>query len=130
MPASEYRKRANVREAPILHAVLDYLAVCPDVALAWRQNQGGMEIEDRYVRFAHVDGISDVIGFLRDGRFLAIECKRAKGGVVSSEQRSFLAAVHDANAVAIVARSVDDVMRGISEAMRPSGKQLAMNHLG
>jgi hypothetical protein len=130
--AAEYvgrgrKAKRRATEAQILKAVLSCLSVCPHVARAWRQNQGGMKgtytrksdgvTKSRFVRFAGVDGISDVIGYMRDGRFLAVECKR-EGEHPTETQRQFLDGVIAAGGVAIVARSADDVMRGIAAVIR------------
>lgn len=53
-------------------------------------------------------GSSDLIGWTRDGRFLAIEVKTPTGRV-RPEQTTFLAAVVAAGGVGFVARGVIDV---------------------
>jgi len=56
-------------------------------------------------------GISDIIGCYK-GRYFAIEVKRP-GGKPTSFQEKFLENVKRAGGIAIVARSVDDVIRGL-----------------
>ena len=56
-------------------------------------------------------GISDILG-IYEGRFLAIEVKRP-GGRLSQYQKEFLKRVRDEGGIAIVARSVDDVIDGL-----------------
>ena len=58
---------------------------------------------------AHIKGVSDILGVV-EGRFLAIEVKSAKG-VVSPEQRVFLARINQEGGIAFVARNVDQVAR-------------------
>jgi len=105
------------REAETVKAVLQLLTAHPKVALAWRQNSGAVQSSytrkdgssrSRFVRFNACDGISDICGFLTDGRFLAIECKRI-GGKATEAQLSFLAAVRHAGGIAVLAFDVSDV---------------------
>lgn len=103
-------------ERDVLSAVLDYLALCPRVAWFHRMNTGGVEREyngkKRFIAFAF-PGCSDIIGQLKDGRFLAIECKRP-GKVATSDQWQFLCNVNRANGVAFVACGVEDVRRALA----------------
>ena len=94
------------RESDVLKAVLRFCHIHPAVAWCERMNVGAQEIEGRWVKFGF-PGCSDIIGQLKDGRFLAIECKSATGRL-KPEQRAFLAKVGGAG-VAIVARDVRDV---------------------
>jgi len=66
------------------------------------------------VRFGR-RGQADILGFMPDGRFLAVECK-ASDGKLRPEQELFLGRVRRAGGVAIVARSVDDLIAGLKEA--------------
>lgn len=45
-----------------------------------------------------------------DREFIAIECKRAGGGMLSNEQAQMLNRLHQHGALVVVARSVDDVI--------------------
>jgi hypothetical protein len=56
-------------------------------------------------------GIADIIGIYR-GKFLAIELKAPKG-VLSDNQKVFLKRVLDEGGIAIVAKSLDDVIDGL-----------------
>ena len=58
-------------------------------------------------------GVSDLLGIFH-GRPLAIEVKSAKGRL-SPHQKEFLAAWESAGGIAIVARSVEDVMVKLKE---------------
>lgn len=57
----------------------------------------------------HKKGVSDILGLLPGGRFLAIEVK-ARYGKVSPEQEQFINDVNKSGGLAFVARSVQDVI--------------------
>jgi len=59
-------------------------------------------------------GVSDIIGIFR-GRPLAIEVKTKKGRV-SEHQENFLNNFRENGGIAIIARSVDDVIQKLQEA--------------
>jgi hypothetical protein len=63
----------------------------------------------RFVRFGFV-GCSDLIGQLRDGRFLAIECKNEEG-TLTEEQTAFLERVNRHGGVAGMVRSIDGAQK-------------------
>lgn len=95
-------------ERDVLSAILGYMPLCKRVAWAARMNTGGMQnAAGQYVAFGF-PGLSDIIGQLTDGRFLAIECKRP-GKTATAEQWQFLCNVNRNNGVGFVAVSVDDV---------------------
>lgn len=96
-------------ERDVLGAVLEYVVRHPLVAWARRMNTGAVKIDQRFMRFGFV-GCSDIIGQLKDGRFLAIECKSSNGSLTEA-QREFLNGVTKANGIAGVARSIDDAQR-------------------
>jgi hypothetical protein len=77
------------------------------VAWAKRMNTGAAKLKGFFVRFGFV-GCSDILGQLKDGRLLAIECKAADGKL-SPEQRDFLDQVRRNRGVAGTARSIQDV---------------------
>lgn len=64
-------------------------------------------------------GVSDCLGLLPDGRFLAIEIK-ARYGKVSPEQQRFIDDVNNSGGVAFVARSVQDVVDKLSSIIGSS----------
>jgi len=105
----------RVYERDVLKGVLQALELHPKVAWAARMNVGGMQdSHGNHVRFGF-RGLSDVVGMLRDGRFLAVEVKRP-GGQPTTAQVEFLGLVSRSGGVAFVARSVEDVMRGLADA--------------
>lgn len=82
------KRRSRIYESDIQRACLELLARHPKVAWAVRMNSGAFKVEDRFVRAAF-KGCSDIIGQLKDGRVMAVECKRP-GKVPTAEQASFL----------------------------------------
>jgi hypothetical protein len=91
-------------EAEVLRESLDLLRAHPHVAWAQRLNTGAGKLQypngdaSRFIRFGF-PGLSDIIGMLRDGRFLAVECK-LRPKKPSDDQRAFLDAVTGANGMA------------------------------
>ena len=92
-----------MRETFLEAAILDYLTLrrIP----AWRTHSA---------RFPPVTpGVSDIIGILPGGRFLAVECK-APGGSCSSAQSAFIGTVRNAGGVAVLAYDLVDVVKLLS----------------
>ena len=76
----------------------------------WRQNTVGVYDQRRGVFRKNANtkkGVSDIIGFDPNGRFVAIEIKIGKDKL-SEEQTQFLAEVQAAGGLAIVAHSLED----------------------
>jgi len=108
-------KRTNDRpEAGALHEVLLALRNHPAVAWVERQNSGAAKVGNRFIRFGW-PGCSDVIGQLRDGRFLACEVKAAKGRV-SAEQSVMLERINGHGGIGFVARDCRDVFQALTAA--------------
>lgn len=57
-------------------------------------------------------GVSDILGILDNGQFLAIEVKK-KGGKVSLFQTEFITSINEHGGKAFVAYSIDDVMNNL-----------------
>jgi hypothetical protein len=107
------RCRNDRPEAAALIEVIRTLRGHPAIAWIERQNSGAFtDSRGQFVRFGW-PGCSDVIGQLRDGRFLAVEVK-AERGRLSEAQRIFLDRVAAAGGVAFVARNAVDVFAGLS----------------
>lgn len=103
-----------MKESETQKAILDYLAL--KKIFAWRNNTGAQIIRNadgstRFLRFGK-KGSADILGIMPDGKFLAIEVK-GKKGVVSLDQTNFLVEIKRNNGVAMVAYSLDDVMKVI-----------------
>ena len=64
-------------ERDVLRAGLQLLRVHPLVAWASRINSGAVEnASGQFVRFNQIAGCSDIVGQMKTGQFLALECKR------------------------------------------------------
>lgn len=96
------------RETDLVGASLAYLGLAR--VFAWRCNGGAVKIGKRFIRFASINGIADILGVLPDGRFLAVECKRP-GGRVRPDQRAFLDSVTASGGLALVVRDVLELQR-------------------
>jgi len=102
-------KRTNDRpEAAALVEILKALKAHPAVAWAERQNSGAAKVGGRFIRFGW-PGCPDVIGQLRDGRFLGCEVKGPTGRL-RPEQTLFLERINGAGGVAFMARDCRDVL--------------------
>ncbi len=119
MPKPFRLKSVKATEAQIQDAILRYLAVERRVLWAARMNSGKGKLlrpdgTQTWISFGFT-GCPDIMGQLRDGRYLAIECKRA-GGRVRPEQRAHITQAADHGAVAIIARSLEDVQKAMDAA--------------
>lgn len=101
---------AKMTETQLVKFCLDYLAA--KKIFAWRANSGAVVAEykgkKRFVRFASVKGLADIIGVTRDGRFLAIEAKVGKN-TTTPDQQAFLERVGASGGVAAVVRSPEEM---------------------
>lgn len=84
----------------------------------WDAKRGAYRANRKRLR-----GVSDILGVLRDGRFLAIEVKVGRDKC-SEAQEHFIATITARNGVAFVARSVDDVLShfGMEDQVRDGHK--------
>lgn len=101
-------------EKEIENAILDYLAFLP--GCYWKNNTVGVYDPIKKVHRKpgkhHRNGVSDILGVDGSGRFIAIEVKTVKGRV-SENQKLFLEDINKHGGLGFVARSVDDVRRGL-----------------
>lgn len=102
-------KRTNDR--PEAAALCEVLKAHPAVAWCERQNSGAANVGGRFIRFGW-PGCSDVLGQLRDGRFLAVECK-SPTGKLRPEQSLFLERINGAGGVGFMARDLRDVFAAL-----------------
>lgn len=112
----------KTREQDLVNLCLQWLRL--HRCMVWRQNQGGMTIsgpgKSRFMRFCHQDGISDIIGLLPTGRFLAVECKQP-GKKPTDNQDEFLREVVATRGVAICVTSLQDLQTKLeAELSKPS----------
>ncbi|MDO9011201.1 MAG: VRR-NUC domain-containing protein [Gallionella sp.] len=108
-------ERKNAKpEAGALREVLKALSAHPAIAWCERMNSGAAKIGNRFVRFGWT-GCPDVIGQLRDGRFIGVEVKSSTGKL-RPEQVIFLERIRCAGGVAFMARDCLDVMQELDKA--------------
>jgi hypothetical protein len=94
-------------ESVILRSCLDLLRLRG--IFCWRQNSAGLYTQDRrLIRTADLNGISDIVGLTPSGRFLAVECKSARGRQTES-QKQFQAAIERNHGLYIIARDIEDL---------------------
>lgn len=97
-------------EKQIQNSILEFLLY--KKIFCWRNNSVGLfdPTTGGYRKPGHytILGVSDILGILDDGRFLAIEVK-AKAGVVSENQKVFMKNILDKGGIAFVARSLENV---------------------
>lgn len=85
------------------------LPLCRLIAKVWRQNNGrALMPSGKWVTFG-VAGVPDYIGFMKDGRFLAIEAKRLDEQL-TTEQRQFLDLLNASGGLGFVAFCAEDVL--------------------
>lgn len=78
------------------------------------------KVSGRWVDAGLEDGSSDLVAIVAPlGRWLCLEVKRAKGGVVDPGQEKWLAKMRAHGAVAGVVRSVEEALALVQEARRP-----------
>ena len=102
----------GAKENSVLSSCLEYLQL--KQIFCWRNNTGAVKIGRSFIRYGFV-GSSDIIGILPDGRFLAVECKRENGGVLSEQQKIFLKKIQENKGIACVVHSVKELMEVIKQ---------------
>lgn len=107
-------QRAATPESLVLAACLRLCCAHRAVGWARRMNSGATKFTGRggkpyFVKFGW-PGASDIVGQMRDGRFLAVEVKRP-GGRPTPEQQAFLALVAGHGGVAVLVDTVDSLAR-------------------
>ena len=114
-PAQHIPRQNDRPEAAALIEVLKALRAHPLVSWVERQNTGAHKVDGRFIRYGW-PGCSDLLGQLRDGRMLAVECKAPKGRL-RPEQAMFLNRVRESGGVAFVARDCRDVAREMAHLL-------------
>lgn len=74
---------------------------------------GGAD-NQRYIRFAGAEGISDIVGMTPAGQFLSIECKVGRNKP-TKEQTEFMARVRKSGGVALLIYSLDELITALKE---------------
>ena len=120
MTAKLRLRRPEPSEAQVLDAVLRRLAVDRRVVWAHRMNSGGGKLAlpngetSQFMRWGF-PGCPDILGQLITGQLLAVEVKRPTGAV-KPQQRAFLDLAWQHNAVAFIARRIEDVDEALDNA--------------
>lgn len=98
------------KEGGIQKAIMDYLRLKGVVCFKHRNVGIYKKDTGSYIPLPSGEkGISDIIGCLPDGRFLAVEVK-CPGKKPSPDQLDFLKRIWQSGGVGLVAYSIDDVM--------------------
>lgn len=106
--------KLKLTEKMIQNQILGYLRAIG--VYCWKHWQGPM---------SPIKGIADIIGITREGRFIAIEVKGERGKV-TPEQQHFLDIIASYNGIALLVRSVDEVMEKIKiekKEEKPNGSK-------
>lgn len=116
--AKVFPTKPTTTESQVIKSVLSYLAVLQANGIVhdfWRNNTGSILIEEkRFLQFGKA-GLPDIIGVMRDGKFLGLECKRPANpghhpaGKLSEHQSLFLDGSKKSGAVCDVIYSIEDV---------------------
>lgn len=110
MPKNQVRKLLPLKEQEIQKQILEYLKL--KNVFCWKHNVAGIRKSNgSYIPSGEV-GVSDIIGLLPNGTFLAIEVKRP-GNKASFFQDSFIQNVLQNKGIAFVAYSVEDVINNL-----------------
>ncbi|NPV51712.1 MAG: VRR-NUC domain-containing protein [Candidatus Methanofastidiosum sp.] len=106
----EKQKKYKREEQNLVKAVLEYLYYKGFIAI--RNNSGVIFIGNgerkRAIRVG-LSGSADIIACSPKGNFVAIECK-SKKGKLTNKQKEFLDKVKTLGGVALIVRSLDDVI--------------------
>ena len=105
-------KKTKALESDSLTEVLQALRTHNTVAWVRRQNTAAAKVGGRFVKFGWA-GCTDLLGIMKDGRLLAVECKRPKGGRLSTEQAHFIEMVSQFGGCAFVANGAIDVFNNL-----------------
>ena len=98
-------------EKEIQRAILDYLRIKKVVCFKFSNQNFTRNKKKEVIPYpGGYAGVSDIIGCLPDGRFLAVEVKR-KGNMPTEAQAEFLKSVIKQGGVAIIARSINDIIK-------------------
>jgi hypothetical protein len=99
-------------EGAVVKACLEYLQIRG--VFAWRNNSGSLRDKNNRPVYFGKTGSADIIGILPGGHFICVECKAGKNKP-SGKQVEFLRRVSEMGGAAILAWSVDDVIKGLDQ---------------
>jgi hypothetical protein len=99
----------DTEETDVQGIILKYLELRQ--IRAWRANAGMFKRGGHWIHGAP-EGTPDIVGYLRDARFLGIECKRERGSIkTGAAQIEFAADLNACGGVGIITRTLRDVER-------------------
>lgn len=101
-------------EAEIKRLIADWLSLQPGCMIWYNQNNGviGRRNSSKYAR----NGVPDIMGIWH-GIPLGIEIKKPNG-IVSEEQKAFLAEFNEHGGIGLVARSLEELKGQLSSISR------------
>jgi len=106
-------QRIPMKESDISRSI--QIALTREGARVFRNNVGLFETRDgRAIQTGLCVGSSDLIGWTKSGRFLAVEVKIKKGRATLNQQ-NFLQQVNNCGGVGIIVRSVEDAVQQYRE---------------
>jgi hypothetical protein len=91
------------------------IALATAGALVLRNNVGAIRKGQRFIRYGLGKGSSDLLCFTPNGRPFFVEIKRAKFGLISEEQKSFIDMMARWKVPARVVLSVEDALAFYAE---------------
>lgn len=102
-----------MKEKDLKRQILEFLKL--NGIFAWNNRNVGV-YNPKYKTYipSQIKGISDIIGILPSGKFLAIEVK-VNYNKPTEHQKWFLETIKKYNGVAILAYSLDDVINALKE---------------
>jgi VRR-NUC domain len=101
-----------VLEKDIQRHCLEWLAY--EGIFCWRQNNLATPRGDGVYSFHGKRGVSDILGIMPDGRFLAIEVKQP-GKKLRPEQEEFLQEITERGGVGMCVHSLDELQADFKE---------------
>lgn len=113
-------RKIIVKENDVVNAIFKYISIAYPQVRIWQNKTTGVYSEAKgcYLmprsRF-FLRGVSDILGIIKGGRFLAIEVKSPnRKNNLSEDQKAFLDMINRMGGLAFVASSIDDVRERIN----------------
>lgn len=107
-------RKNSKKESALVRACIDYLSLNGYIVL--RNNSGFIFLEDkngkRAIKMGKA-GASDIIACSPEGKFVAIECK--VNSKLTEKQKQFLDDVAEKGGIALVVKSLDDLITFIKQ---------------
>ena len=101
-------------ERTIQDACMEYLGMHPRVAFVHTTTTGNLAIKGGYRIKVGYPGMGDIIGMLKDGRFLSVEVKQP-GETPTDDQYAFMRMINGARGFACWVDSLDMLREAIGE---------------